>query len=137
MPCKKKCFQQSVYLRKACDASMPLLQKVETYWCQKVWLRCHCTPSNAHQFVCTDCGDREGEFKGVPDMDMQVYALGVKLASLRATNGVHISLKSYSRFIHHFIDISLLKRVRIFGLFQVVVTQSVQTKKLQIFIWEM
>lgn len=137
MPCKKKCFQQSVYLRKACEASMPLLQKVETYRCQKVWLRCHCTPSNAHQFVCTDCGDREGEFKGVPDMDMQVYALGVKLTSLGATNGVHISLKSYSRFIHHFIDISLLKRVRIFGLFQVVVTQSVQTKKLQLFIWEM
>ena len=49
-------------------------------------------------------------------MDM-VYALGVKLTSLRATNGVHISLKSYSRFIHHSIDISLLKRVRIFGLF--------------------
>ena len=73
-------------------------------------------PLFVHQFVCTDCGDREEEFKGVPDMDM-VYALGVKLTSLEATNGEHISLKSYSRFIHHSIDINLRKRVRIFGLF--------------------
>ena len=49
-------------------------------------------------------------------MDM-VYALGVKLTSLGATNRVHISLKSYLRFVHHSIDISLVKRVRIFGLF--------------------
>ena len=47
-----------------------------------------------------------------------VYALGVKLTSFGATNGVvHISLKSYSRFIHYSIDINVVKRVRIFGLF--------------------